>query len=141
MATLHCRVHRKENVRSDSNRQKFKIFNLNNGLEQNEKNRYDHTSRTDATRIAQQILEYKPRGYKDTGSPRRCCIRTGHDSLPAHADRLLAGRLAPRSPDIQIFPSVCEAPWPKLQVTLRSSKCSVTSVSFPSWTHSHYIYK
>jgi hypothetical protein len=55
----------KGQIRSDNIRQKLKIINLNDGIRQNKKNRYEHILRMDPRRITLRILQYKPTGHRN----------------------------------------------------------------------------
>jgi hypothetical protein len=53
----------KDQVRNDNIREQLGIFNANDRIQQNKKNRYEHILRMDPRRITEQILQYKPIGY------------------------------------------------------------------------------
>jgi hypothetical protein len=47
------------------------MFNLNDRIQQNKKNWYNHILRMQQRRITEQMLQYKPTGHRDIGKHRR----------------------------------------------------------------------
>jgi hypothetical protein len=47
----------KDQIHNDNVRQKLEVFNLNDGIQQNIKNWYEHVLHVDPSRITQQIFE------------------------------------------------------------------------------------
>jgi hypothetical protein len=58
-------------VRNTTIREELQIFNISERIQSRKIEWHEHLSRVEQQRIAQQVMFYKPIGYRDIGHPRR----------------------------------------------------------------------
>jgi hypothetical protein len=66
----------RDEVRYATKREELQIFNIDGRILSRKIEWHEHLSRMEQQRIAQQVMFYKPIGYRDIGRPRRRCEYT-----------------------------------------------------------------
>jgi hypothetical protein len=61
----------RDEVRTITIREELQIFNIGERIQSRKIEWHEHLSRMEQQRIAQQVMIYKPIGYRDIGRPRR----------------------------------------------------------------------
>jgi hypothetical protein len=61
----------RDEVRNTTVREELQIFNIGERIQSRKIEWHEHLSRMEQQRIAQQVVFYKPIGYRDIGCPRR----------------------------------------------------------------------
>jgi len=62
---------RLDKIRSEVTRKELEISGIQDVRSKNKQNRINHLERTDNTRLPKHALNYKPRGRRDRGRPRK----------------------------------------------------------------------